>query len=291
MKRFFLLIVFGCQMSSAFLGSSIEDGINSLIGKANPNALIGIEIRDARSGKIIYEKNSHILMRPASVEKVSTALTVLSKLGTAYQFKTSLYKAKEDVYVRFRGDPTFTFLDLKKLLKTYKKQEGEVIRGNIIINKDTVPIYPYFEGWSVEATRFLYGAPISSININKNSICLKLVPSKESNRKPLVVYDRNQPSYTVDNQAISTACSEENYIQRCDLDFEEEVLLKGCVPPGSSAFKICLPVKEHRFREYVRKCFHQALVDAGIHLKGNLLFKDFSKDTSSLVAEHRSAPL
>lgn len=264
---------------------------NSLIQKINSHALIGIEIRDAQSGKIIYEKNSHTLMRPASVEKIPTALMVLSKLGPTYQFKTSLYKKQNDIYVKFRGDPTFTMRHLQELLGAYKKREGSTLSGNIIVNKENVPPFPHFEGWSVEATRFLYGAPISAININKNSVCLKMVPSKTPHQKPLIIYDKHQPAYKVDNQAISAACAEEDYIQRCDLDLEETVSLKGCVPHGSDAFKICLPVKEHRFKEYVRKCFHKALADAGIHFKGKILFRDFSEKPLTLVAEHRSAPL
>lgn len=269
----------------------MDNTLNSLIQKINPHTLIGIEIREVPSGKIIYAKNSHILMRPASVEKIPTALTVLSKLGPTYQFKTSLYKKQNDVYVKFRGDPTFTMHNLKELLEAYKKREGSTIQGNIIINKETVPTFPHFEGWSVEATRFLYGAPISAININKNSVCLKMVPSKVLNQKPFIVYDKHQPAYKVDNQAISAACAEEDYIQRCDLDLEETVFLKGCVPRGADAFKICLPVKEHRFTEYVRKCFHKALAEAGIHLKGKLLFRAFSEKAMALIAEHSSEPL
>lgn len=269
----------------------MDAALNSLIQKINPQVLIGIEIREAGSGKIIYEKNAHTLMRPASVEKIPTALTVLAKLGPTYQFRTSLYKHQNDMYVKFRGDPTFTLSHLKELLVAYKKQEGSTLSGNIIINKENVPPFPHFEGWSVEATRFLYGAPISAININKNSVCLKMVPSKAPHQKPLIIYDKHQPAYKVDNQAISAACAEEDYIQRCDLDLEETVSLKGCVPAGSDAFKICLPVKEHRFKEYIRKCFYKALAEAGILFKGKILFKAFSEKAMPLVTEHRSEPL
>ena len=60
---------------------------------------------------------------------------------------------------------------------------------------------------------------------------------------------------------------------------------------GSSAFKMCLPVKEHRFKEYVRKCIKASLAEAGVHLKGRVVFRAFSKGKCDPVAKHLSKPL
>jgi D-alanyl-D-alanine carboxypeptidase/D-alanyl-D-alanine-endopeptidase (penicillin-binding protein 4) len=292
MKKFFLLIIFGCHMSAAFFGSSpLTTAIDSLIYTTNPYSMVGIEIRDLESGKIIYEKNPHILMRPASLEKIPTALVVLSQLGPTYQFETSLLEKEHTVYLRFSGDPTFTLQDLNGLFKTYKHKKGGTITGNIVINQESVPVFPHVDGWSVEATRFLYGAPISVININKNTICLRVVPAKTDKQKPLIIYDKNQPPYKIDNHSISKACLDEEYIERCDLDLEEQVSIKGCVPNGSPAFKVCLPVKEHRFKEYIRKCIQTSLAEAGIHLKGKIFFRPFSKQKLHIIAQHLSDPL
>jgi len=278
-------------MSSAFFGSSLTGTIDSLIQKTALDSMVGMEIRDLNSGKIIYEKNPNLLMRPASLEKIPTALVALSQLGPTYQFETSLLKKGNAVYLRFAGDPTFTLVDLTALFKAYKQKKGSTIAGDIMINQETVPVFPHVEGWSIEATRFLYGAPISVLNVNKNTICFKLIPGIPIKRKPTLIYDKNQPPYKIDNQSISTACLEEEYIERCDLDLEERISIKGCIPNGSPAFKICLPVKEHRFKEYIRKCIHTALEGAGVFLKGKILFRPFPKEKPHVLVQHFSDPL
>lgn len=292
MKKIFLLIILWCQMSTGFWGSSLTEKLDAYMSQIDDRCMVAVEIQEMDSGKIVYQKNSLKLMKPASLQKIPTALVALSKLGATYRFETSLHQKGSDLYLQFTGDPTFSLSDLGDLFKSCRKKVGPVLSGNIVVGEYTTPPFPYKDGWTVEAVRFKYGAPISAININKNVICFRFVPGATEKQKPTVIYDPDQPSYKVDNQSVSKACSEEEYLERCDLDLEENVTIRGCVPLGGTAFKICLPVKDHRFKEYVRKCIQSALKMAGVELRGKIVFKAANINLNPApLAHHFSEPL
>ena len=52
---------------------------------------ISIKVVAVETGEVIYTKNAHKLHHPASTTKLFTAATALAKLGSDYQFATTLY--------------------------------------------------------------------------------------------------------------------------------------------------------------------------------------------------------
>ena len=76
------------------------------------NASISIKVVAVETGEVIYEKNSHKLHHPASTTKLFTAATALAKLGSDYQFETTLYsdaivkgEVLGNIYLKGRADP------------------------------------------------------------------------------------------------------------------------------------------------------------------------------------------
>ena len=67
---------------------AIAGNIESVITKSdvNKNATISVSVKDAKTGKTIYEYNSHKLMNPASVLKVFTMRSAYKELGSKYLF-------------------------------------------------------------------------------------------------------------------------------------------------------------------------------------------------------------
>ncbi|MDC0349085.1 D-alanyl-D-alanine carboxypeptidase/D-alanyl-D-alanine-endopeptidase [Alphaproteobacteria bacterium] len=291
MNLLLVLIFFFCQSAISSVSPSVGKTIDSMLKKENPHLMVGIEIRDLPSGKIIYEKNANSLIKPASLQKISSGLVALLQLGPHYRFKTSLFEKEGVAYLDFSGDPTLSLGDIERLFHLFKKKKGEHISKNIIVYEKNVPLFFHGEGWSVESTRFLYGAPISVMNINKNSVCFRVVPSKVKNQKPVIIYDKGQPFYPIQNSASSSQCSDSTHMERSDLSFEKKISVKGCVPYKTKSFKVCLPVKEHHFKEYIRKCIHTALKNSGIQFSGKIIFQRGSQKKTTLIACHQSEPL
>lgn len=117
-------------------------------------ASIGIKVVAVETGEVIYEKNTHKLHHPASTTKLFTAATALAKLGTDYQFETTLYMDAaadaEDignVYLKGRADPVFQRNDLMKLSDAFLRTGVQSIQGNIVIDETYLDHVPEGPGW------------------------------------------------------------------------------------------------------------------------------------------------
>lgn len=117
-------------------------------------ASIGIKVIAVETGEVIYTKNAHKLHHPASTTKLFTAATALAKLGSNYQFGTTLYtdatlgtQVVGNVYLKGRADPVLQTTDIEKLCDAFVQTGLKSIQGDIVVDEtyfDTVREGP---GW------------------------------------------------------------------------------------------------------------------------------------------------
>jgi D-alanyl-D-alanine carboxypeptidase/D-alanyl-D-alanine-endopeptidase (penicillin-binding protein 4) len=146
---------------------------------------------NAKTGEVVFEKNSQIGMAPASTQKIITATTALELLGKDYRYKTELgYDGKVEkgvlkgnLYVVGSGDPTLgswrysTTIDtiilnnwagiVQKL--AIKKIEGDMVGIDNKFETQTTP-----DGWIWQDIGNYYGAGASALNWHENQYDLKL---------------------------------------------------------------------------------------------------------------------
>jgi D-alanyl-D-alanine carboxypeptidase/D-alanyl-D-alanine-endopeptidase (penicillin-binding protein 4) len=67
---------------------------------------MGIEVADARTGRVLYEDNESALATPASTTKVVTAVASLAVLGPDARFTTKVRQAGSTIVLVGGGDPT-----------------------------------------------------------------------------------------------------------------------------------------------------------------------------------------
>ncbi len=154
---------------------------------------IGIKIVSLATGKIVYEQNSEKYFMPASNMKVFTVAAAIEKLSPNFKFVTSAYAPampdengviKGDLTIYGRGDVSFSTMfsenDYYKGLDNLVEKIAQVgvkrIEGNLI--GDT----SYFRGfyipgsWEWDDLQWYYGAGISALTFNDNSITLRVSP-------------------------------------------------------------------------------------------------------------------
>ncbi len=117
-------------------------------------ASISIKVVAVETGEVIYAKNAHKLHHPASTTKLFTAATALAKLGSDYQFETTLYtdestetQAIGNIYFKGSADPVLQSNDIVKLCDTLVQTGIKSIHGDIVVDEtyfDTVREGP---GW------------------------------------------------------------------------------------------------------------------------------------------------
>jgi serine-type D-Ala-D-Ala carboxypeptidase/endopeptidase (penicillin-binding protein 4) len=135
-------------------------------------------IGDIKSDYIDTEHASEVYATPASCQKVITTLVALKTLGPEYRYKTKLFTKEKgstihDIVIAFSGDPTLTS---EKLISLLKPLENIKIYGKIILDASIFKTPPYSTNLVIHDIGTRYSTPVSSINIDKNLIMLKVLP-------------------------------------------------------------------------------------------------------------------
>lgn len=116
----------------------------------------GICVWDLTADSLLFGYNNNKVMRPASTQKMLTAVSALSMLGAKHEFRTKAYYTGTitadsiltgDIYVVGDYDPMYSYEDLKELAKNIKDLGIKKISGNLygdasMKNKDL-----YGNGW------------------------------------------------------------------------------------------------------------------------------------------------
>ncbi len=174
----------------------LQEDINTILqDDLFKSASIGINVMSTKTGESLYSKNSLRLHHPASTTKLFTAATALVKLGTDFQFETTLYidknaesRTTNNIYLKGKGDPLLGIDDIEKLVVGFVKSGVKFIEGDIIVDEsyfDTVREGP---GWMWDDKPFQLSAlSIRSIepenNMGSRAIACGHILKTKINRK------------------------------------------------------------------------------------------------------------
>ncbi len=154
--------------------------LDSIIKKSNldKTSTIAVSIKDAKTGKTVYEYNENKLMNPASVQKIFTMKAAYDELKPEYTFDTKVFSDNNNnMYIKLSADPSLTTEDLKKLLKETK----EIYRkpfNDIVIDPSVIDDKQWGTGWMWDDDTNELLPKYSPYTINQNKINITITPSK-----------------------------------------------------------------------------------------------------------------
>ena len=156
---------------------------------------IGIKVASLDTGKVMFEENAEKYFMPASNMKTFTVSTALAKLSPDFRFVTSVYAAgapdanglvKGDLTIYGRGDPSiaaaFNNGDYYKGMENLadkivqagvKRVEGALVGDESYFTGEPIPI-----GWEWDDLQWYYGAEISALTVNDNSLDVNVKPGE-----------------------------------------------------------------------------------------------------------------
>ena len=167
-----LLIAFSLTIAGATASS-----IDKTIFKSNINrSAVAVTVKDAETGKVLYDHNGKKPMIPASTLKAVTYITALDELGSDYEFKTSLYKTTDnELILKLGADPFLVGRDLKDLMQAAKDKniyEPKAIKiDDFIIDQNE-----WGEGWQWDDDLNPLMPKFSAYNIDKNLLQVNIFP-------------------------------------------------------------------------------------------------------------------
>ncbi|HEY6503560.1 MAG TPA: D-alanyl-D-alanine carboxypeptidase/D-alanyl-D-alanine-endopeptidase [Chitinophagaceae bacterium] len=216
------------------------------------HAISSLYVIDAKTGKVVFDKNSQVGLAPASTQKIITAATAFELLGKDYRYKTEFGQCIDSekdicIWVNPSGDPTFGSwrwgsTQEKNLLSAimnglkgvdFNRCKGMVING-IGWNAEQIP-----DGWIWQDIGNYYGAGAGILNWRENQFDLFLKSgNKIGDRVTIVGTAPVLYSYKIICEAMSAArgSGDNSYIYIPS--HYSNAVVRGTIPINEERFKI-----------------------------------------------------
>ena len=247
-------------------------------------AMWGVKILSLDSGQVLFEQNAHKLFSPASNSKLYTVALVLDRLGPNYRIKTSLYAAakptrngvlKGDLIVYGRGDPTINsrlrggdiFRALDPLVFALTNAGVKRIAGDLVGDESFFWGPPFGSGWALDDLESYYGAEISALTIDDNTVQIQVRPGEKAG-VPCKLELSPATSYLRLSNRTETVQSGTRGINFHRPLNENVVYVSGQMPIGEELFKDDLTV--HKPAGLFVARFKEALARHGIKIGGQV---------------------
>lgn len=248
-------------------------------------ATFGVKAVSLDTGKTLFEHDAEKLLSPASNCKIYTMAMVLDKLGGDYRIKTSLYataapdqrgRLKGDLILYGRGDPGFNtkagagdiFNALQPLVAALTNAGVRSIKGDLIADESFIVGPPFGTGWAWDDANYYYGAEISALTINDNTLQVTALPGAKIGA-PCQLKINPPTTYVVLSNQTRTATSD----TRRDLTFyrpagQNVVFVSGTMPLGGTNYTEDITMS--RPATLFGELFREALARNGVKVSGRI---------------------
>lgn len=279
----------------------LSDKVETIIHKILPNAPVGIILQDAKTGKVLYERNSGERFVPASTAKVLTASAALIALGPDFTFETTIKTMAASrrgqviqgtLFVEFTGDPSLKAKDLQDLIQKMAAAGIKTINGDVVIDNTRFQGPNYAPGWTWDSIHWHYSAPITSVIINQNRVGLTLRPGTVPGGlvQANIVSDYRQAFSIYSAVRAATEFQSNTGCQLLlSMDNHNQVMLGGCWPVSKNPVGLKLAVNNPDI--VARQIILSSLRAANIHLTGEIKSGIATPINSVVLVKHRSKPL
>ncbi len=296
----------GTKLSQAFklfeADAQMKSGIASLY------------VQDAKTGKVVFEKNATIGLAPASTQKIITSATAYELLGKDFRYRTEIRYdgniengiAGGNFYIVASGDPTFgswrypstterSVLSLST--KAFSLLNIRGIDGMIYLDLSGFGTHTVPGGWMWEDIGNYYGAGSGGLNWRENQYDLFMESGEKIGSD--VVIKKTVPAiadvqFLPELKAAAKGTGDNAYIYLPP--YGSRAYVRGTIPVSESNFKISgsipNPPKQF-FKDFLDSLSSSVKFDrsrTGIHYGGSLPIDNIRKN-AKLVYTHESPVL
>lgn len=190
MKAIFLYICLLCSSPVCLLAQTAASKLQRAFKQFEADAqlkyaLISFYVIEAKTGNVVFEKNSRIGLAPASTQKIITSATAFALLGKDFRYKTSFgiteVNGAKAIYIRPSGDPTlgswrWNETGEKKVMgRLYDVISKRKIKPELVLLDSTGWTDQYTpDGWIWQDIGNYYGAGALGLNWRENQYDLVL---------------------------------------------------------------------------------------------------------------------
>ena len=275
-------------------------------------------IIDAETGQTLYELNADRYFIPASNMKLFTTALALAKLGPDFRFHTTLEthgevsaegKLSGDLFLVGRGDPNLSNRKFPYELKEeFDGQPEKVlaeladvlaakgvkeISGDVVADDSYFPREPYPSGWEIDDMVWEYGAAISAIVVDDNTVTLTLTPGDRAGEPVQAAVAPATPDFMIENNVVTTAGDVKSDLTLTRDPDSKVVVIRGTLPAQSTPRKFILAM--HEPAQHAAQLLARLLSERGVKVDGVVrsmhLPELVAANPRVVLAEHLSVPL
>jgi D-alanyl-D-alanine carboxypeptidase/D-alanyl-D-alanine-endopeptidase (penicillin-binding protein 4) len=232
----------------------LRAGIDTIIGHPDfARAGWGIKVVSLETGNVVFTHNPEKYFSPASNAKLFTAALALNDLGPDFKIETSLYADRSpdasgtldgDLIVFGRGDPDFRAglhsgdysASLEPLAAALASSGVRRIKGDLIGDQSYFSGPPYGSGWEWDDFQWYYGAEVSALSINDNSLDLSVKPGPHPGAAGRVQTGPLTSLVTLMNRTTTVPAGGKRRIGVYRPLGENIIYVSGTVPMGDPGF-------------------------------------------------------
>lgn len=263
-------------------------------------ASMGVIVRDASSGKVLYQTHSDQRMVPASNMKLLTSVAAFGILGPDYRFETRLLttgrqhsdRLEGDIYLQGSGDPTLQPADLDALAAQLAKQGIRHIYGQLLTDDSAFDNVPFGQGWSWDDELFAFSAPVSALNYTLNLpagdinvVRVDVSPGASRTSPGIINVNPVTDAVTVINSTTTGDATALSFNRRPG---SNQIVVNGTIAANSKTYSRQLTVSDPA--QVVGALFYAALQRHGIEAKGGVN-RAAAPEGAVELARKTSAPL
>lgn len=257
MKRFFFVTCCWLLVTGSFAQSvsqKLQKAFQQFESDAQlKHAISSLYVIDAKTGKVVFDKNSQTGLAPASTQKIITSVTAFELLGKDYRYKTEFgyvgkiddsETLKGDIVVKGTGDPTFGSWRWGNTSEenTIERIADAIQRKGIKHFKGVLQLYSEHweskkipDGWIVEDIGNYYGAGAASLNWRENQFDVFL-KSGTNIGDPVVIAgykpELYRTTYSSEVKSAKKGSGDNAYI------YTNPKIIRGTIPVNENKFII-----------------------------------------------------
>lgn len=255
MRRYILILTALC-VACLTNAQSLTTSLDVLLGNALLHASdASVAVYDLTANHMLYEHRSDKLCRPASVEKVITAVAALHCLGTNYTLNTELRVTgflgsdsilHGDLYVVGGFDPEFTVSDLNALIAAIPRAGIRSITGSVQADVSMADTTYWGSGWCWDDAPASFQPYYSPLLLEKGCVEVCVTPTVKDSAATVVCLPASS-WYEVDNR---TRCHNDSAGPlRITRDWQEgsnRIIIRGNVEQSHTR-KLSLQTSDQHF--------------------------------------------
>ncbi len=252
-----------------------------------------MKIVSLKTSEVWYERNSLLLMHPASNMKLLTSATALCRLGKDFTFTTRMSHdgtiadsvLHGNIYFKGSGDPDLSSASLAGFARELQAKGITRIDGDIVGDASYFDGERWGVGWMWDDEPSSDEAFNSALSVNRNCVDVRVVPSDSVGSAPLVTIVPATLYMNVENTAVTGAPHTRNTLEISRKYFERTntITVKGSVPAESRGKKETITVLGPE--QYFLTLAKEELQRVNIHLTGSTRLGTVPSDAHQ-IAQH-----